>query len=594
MKDSTANGIFPVPVEEKYFDGAYQLQSICSQNGFFEFYKEIDSYSKDFTFAENFQLAKEEYTISVTDSGVHIEYSSEVGKFRAVTSLYQLIAGKKSVQYCRIHDEPQFPKRGYMLTVGTHYYSGAIPTVERICKCVDMIAFMKCNEFQLYIDDFSFKYDTYPKYTEDYECLTPEDIEFIDSYCSERFVDLVPCQNGFGHMATWLREDEFKSLAISDGECESASLNPLDKGSFEFVSNLYASVLPHFKSEFVNIGCDEVFELGKFQTEEICKEQGRLNVYMDFVLKLMELARDKYGKRAQFWGDMIVDHPEMYKRIPKDAIVLEWDYEYIQSQRMEQRCRNMNEHGVHYYVCPSINTHIAFTGRMDVTTFNLRTAAEVGRDHGAEGYLITNWHWYDESFTILPAAIGAQYAWNVGAKQDGESFKTDFIYAAEDFCDKYIYKANLSRLIYRYSNYYLLEPERMHVATMSGYTFDCSMDFKKSQLLNFEKCADVFYFNNLERYIKDLMVQTDEAQCGEDIKLELNLAAHKILLANMLNKVRVNKRISAAEYAECAQLRNRIETDNDMLWNKMFYPVYKENFIERMNKRMEELKAFVV
>ena len=65
---------------------------------------------------------------------------------------------------------------------------------------IDFLAALKYNEFQLYMEGDCFKYAAYPKETADFDCLTPEDIEELDAYCRQRFIDLVPNQNSFGHM----------------------------------------------------------------------------------------------------------------------------------------------------------------------------------------------------------------------------------------------------------------------------------------------------------------------------------------------------------------------------------------------------------
>lgn len=82
--------------------------------------------------------------------------------------------------------------------------------------------------------------------------------------------------SSFGHMYTWLKKPKFHHLGLFEKEDEVPStLNPLLPESFEFVCNLYASLLPHFSSDYVNIGLDEAFGLGRYQIEEYCREKGK-------------------------------------------------------------------------------------------------------------------------------------------------------------------------------------------------------------------------------------------------------------------------------------------------------------------------------
>ena len=75
-------------------------------------------------------------------------------------------------------------------------------------------------------------------------------------------------------------------------------------------------------------------------------------------------------------------------------------------------------------------------------------------------------------WSLVPAALCGQYGWNTGARQDGETFKADFIRAAEVYVNEHIFDGvPVARLLYRLANYYLLEPERVHVGTMCGELF---------------------------------------------------------------------------------------------------------------------------
>ena len=99
-------------------------------------------------------------------------------------------------------------------------------------------------------------------------------------------------------MYTWLRKPDFHHLGLFENNEETPStLNPLLDESFEFMCNLYKSLLPHFSSEFVNIGLDEAYGLGRFQSAEACKEKGKGQVFMDWLNKLNDHIKENYGKK---------------------------------------------------------------------------------------------------------------------------------------------------------------------------------------------------------------------------------------------------------------------------------------------------------
>src|SRR5439155_11282674 len=101
--------------------------------------------------------------------------------------------------------------------------------------------------------------------------MTAAEMKELDAYCKERFIELVPNQNSFGHMERWLKHDKYKPLA----ECPDGfmlpwgihheggfTLNPTDPKSFALIEDLFDQLLPNFTSKQFNIGCDETFDLG--------------------------------------------------------------------------------------------------------------------------------------------------------------------------------------------------------------------------------------------------------------------------------------------------------------------------------------------
>ncbi len=540
-------------------------------------------------------LAAEEYRLTVEEKAVTLFASSDEGLFRGVSTLWQMLRQSNGhLPFVRIHDWPRLKRRGYMLDISR----GKKPRVQTLKTMIDFLAALKYNEFQLYMEGDCFKYAAYPKETADYDCLTPEDIRYLDGYCRERFIDLVPCQNSFGHMYYWLKKPEFHPLGLFDSADEVPStLNPLLPESFEFVSNLYASLLPHFTSEYVNICLDEAYGLGRYQIEQVCREKGREQVFMDWLNKLASHVRDRYGRKVMFWGDMIYDYPQIYAQVPKDAVVLEWGYELIQSQRMAAHCIAYRDAGVRYYVCPSVNTHGSLSGRMDVTTFNIRTCGELASEYGAEGLLLTDWgdggHAQSWIFSMNPIALAGQYAWNPGAPQDGESFKADFIRDAEAFVDGYFFDgAPLSRLLYRMANYYLLEPERVHVCTMCAKEINLPLDQTRyAHLFDLRDSGDDFYFDNVTSYVRRVMADVEKLKIDETVRREIRLTAELIEFGSELCKVKLHPHSSVQEAHALADRVDRLLPEFRELWIFRNYEKGLERFQGYLTDRRDELRA---
>lgn len=589
--------IYPQPKKIIQKDGVYKFKSQLPTNDLKSFY-ESSKKSPEITFKKTPSPCKEKYLLEISPSGISIAASSDEGFFRATTSLYQMIKTEGDTLNCvTVEDEPDFERRGYMLDISRC----RMPKPETIKALIDNLALLKYNEFQLYIESFCFKYSLIPNVTEGFECLTPEDIEDIEKYCNDRFIDLVPNQNCLGHMGEWLKRDEYKHLEVGASIESTGTINPLLKESRELIDKIFDSLLPHFKSEYVNIGLDEAYGLGKYELEKICNERGTDGFFMDYLNTMNDRIGKKYGKKMQFWADMIINHPESFKRIPKGAVALEWGYELIQSQLMAEHCLALSEKGVEFYVCPSCNTHFTLTGRFDVTSFNLRTAGEVGRKYGAKGYLITDWgcggegHPHFGIWSFLPAALGGQYAWNVGAEQNGETFKAEYIRGAKAYTDKFIFNgANVSEYLYRISNYYLLEPERIHLGTMCGETLQYPLE-KTGYYIFFDlnECGDDFYFDNVIRYITDILSDVKKLDMDTQYKREIFVNSKSVILSAHLCKIRKNKTIDSATAKSLIRLIDEIYGEYKELWLMRNYEKGVECFLKILTDRKEEIKLFI-
>ena len=587
--------LYPQPRKMELQNGQYAVKCAYEGIDLAAFFKVIRNGNEDVTVSSAPLMEKEEYKLVVCESGVSISSSTDEGLFRAATTLHQLIRRTKGALPCLvIEDKPEIARRGYMLDISR----GRMPNVQSIKSMIDFLVSLKYNEFQLYMEGDCFKYAAYPKETESFDCLTPADIEELDAYCRERFMDLVPNQNSFGHMYTWLKKPDFHHLGLFEDENETPStLNPLLPESFEFMCNLYKSLLPHFSSEYVNIGLDEAYGLGRYQIEEYCKERGKDVVFMEWLNKLNDHIKETYGKRVMFWADMIYNYPQSYHMVPKDAVALEWGYELIQSQRMTDHCIAYRDAGVRYYVCPSCNTHGALTGRMDVTTFNIRTCAELAVEYGAEGLLLTDWgdggHPQFGVWSMVPCALAGQYGWNTGKKQDGESFKAEFIRGAEAFVDEEMFGgAKVSNLLYRMCNYYLLEPERVHVCTMSAKHLTLPIsETKYAHLFDLKDSYDDFYFDNVIDYVRRVLADIETVEFDERMKREIRINSQMVILGSEICKIKLNPAPTAEKVDELVAMIDAIRAEYVELWNFRNYEKGIEKFLTHIDSRRAELLA---
>ncbi len=365
------------------------------------------------------ELGHEAYTLEIRDEGVIIAGGDAAGVFYGAMTLRQILRQCGCTLPCGvIEDSPDMKQRGIMLDISRD----KVPTMQTLFQIVDMMAELKLNRLELYTEH-TFAYSMYPEVWIQASPMTGEQIMQLDAYCQQRYVELVPNQNSFGHMHRWLKMPRLNHLAeCPDGfdwpwgghHDEPFTLDPGNPGSIELIAQMYDELLPHFTSRNFNVGCDETFDLGLGASKERCAQLGSGRVYLDFLLQIYSLCAQR-GRRMHFWGDIVIQHPELVPELPKDVVVLEWGYEA--AHPFADRLPKYAESGLDFMVCPGTSTWGTITGRVDNALANIQSAAENGLRYGAAGLLNTDWgdcgHLQYLPFSYPGFAAGAAWSWCV-------------------------------------------------------------------------------------------------------------------------------------------------------------------------------------
>lgn len=333
------------------------------------------------------------YRLTIGDNGVVIHAGNEAGAWYGMVTLGQMSRLSPSVlPACTIDDRPAFTDRGFMLDISRC----KVPTMHTLRHVIDLLASLKYNQLQLYTEH-TFAFPGHEDVWRGCSPMTGDQVRHLDRYCRERFIELVPNLNSFGHYERWLKHPRYRRYA----ECPDGFVHPLSgemmpagstlypsRESLALLDSLYGSFLPHFTSGMFNVGCDETWELGKGRSARACRRKGCRRVYLDFVREIYRLVR-KRGRRMMFWGDIILRSPDLIAELPRDVVALNWGYEA--SHPFDKECARFQSSGIPFYVCPGTSSWNSLIGRTDNWLGNLSNAARRGLRHGARGYLVTDW-----------------------------------------------------------------------------------------------------------------------------------------------------------------------------------------------------------
>jgi hexosaminidase len=372
----------------------------------------------------NKDLPVQGYILDIKPGKINIEFSNQQGLYYAIISLKVLRQNYAATIPCVfIEDSPDLAVRGLMFDISRN----KVPTRETLLRVAQLLADLKYNHLELYIEGFSFAYPSFKSLWESTETpVTGQEIQELDEFCKSHFIDLTANQNSLGHMMSWLATDQYKDLA----ECPKGykmfglisaktTLDPTDPRSLELVSKMSDDLLPNFTSQNFNVNLDEPFELGKGKSKELVEKKGEGEVYLEYALKLHDIVVSK-NKRMMMWGDIVLKHPELIPRIPKDITLLDWGYE--SNYPYEKHCKTLQESGLNYMVCPGTNSWTTITGRTDNMMATVELATTNGFKYGAKGMLITDWgdmgHWQYLPVSYAGYAVGGALSWNSSSAKD--------------------------------------------------------------------------------------------------------------------------------------------------------------------------------
>jgi hexosaminidase len=392
------------------------------------------------TLAPDQGIPAQGYRLRIADDGIDLVAGDAAGAFYGVMTLVQMLRQcEGDLPAGEIEDSPDFPSRGVMLDISR----SKVPTLETLFDLVDLFSEWKVNHLELYTEH-TFAYENHREVWAQASPMTGEDILRLDAYCRERFVELVPNQNSFGHMHHWLKRTRYNHLA----ECPEGfeltwqgrtrqmppfSLNPTDRRSVEFMGELFSELLPQFSSDKFNVGCDETWDVGKGRSAQAVHEKGAGRVYLDYLLGIYDLVKH-HRRTMHYWGDIIIQHPDLVPELPKDSVVLEWGYEA--DHPFEEHGAEFARSGIPFFVCPGTSSWNTIAGRTDNCLGNVRNATENGLRHGAIGVLNTDWgdnnHTQYLPVSYLGFAAGAAMSWCFAANRDEDFIAALDIHAFRD------------------------------------------------------------------------------------------------------------------------------------------------------------------
>ena len=293
-------------------------------------------------------LSEEGYVIVANADHVIVAGNTAGGTFYGLQTLKQLVRGDGAqafVPAVKIVDWPTMRWRA----VSDDISRGPVPTLDYIKRQIRTEACFKMNMHSFYMEH-TFSASSHPLIGPEGGSLTAAEIKELVAYARNYHVELVPEQQTFGHLHKALRLEKYAELAETPyGDV----LSPQQPGSYKLIEDWYKELNELFPGQFFHIGEDETFELGEGQSKAEAQAKGVGALYFQHLTRVRDLLKP-YNRKLMFWGDIALHHPDLIGNIPKDMIVMNW--QYGARDDFWTSIKPFQDAGLQQFVCPGAQT----------------------------------------------------------------------------------------------------------------------------------------------------------------------------------------------------------------------------------------------
>src|SRR5690606_19040688 len=197
--------------------------------------------------------SREYYAMTIKDGLIEITSPSSAGLFYGVQTLRQLVDQDDNGMFVPeliLEDWPIMAYRAFMMDM-THMQ---FPTMEEIKRQIEFLSRWKINQYYFY-SETNIELEGYPLLAPAAR-FTKEQVREIIDYAKERFIDVVPNLNLYGHLHDFFKYEHYTDLAATPYGQEFKVDHPEVERIVEDWIDQFSSM---FSSPFFHIGFDETY-----------------------------------------------------------------------------------------------------------------------------------------------------------------------------------------------------------------------------------------------------------------------------------------------------------------------------------------------
>ncbi|MBQ9778219.1 MAG: beta-N-acetylhexosaminidase [Clostridia bacterium] len=238
------------------------------------------------------ETEKSALTVSLSGKNAAIIYGGGKARFfRALATLMRWISHGKTQK--TLSETPTFLKNGAMPDVSRN----AVLTVEANKLLLRKMAMMGMNMYMLYTED-TYDVEGRPYFGYLRARYTADELREIDAYADALGIEVVPCVQMLGHLATHLHWD----AAAPYRDTQAVMLAGAEE-TYRLLEDIFKTMAACLKSRRIHVGIDEAFDLGRGASIDKFGYRDRHEIFFAHLKRVIELSK-AYGYEPMMWSDM--------------------------------------------------------------------------------------------------------------------------------------------------------------------------------------------------------------------------------------------------------------------------------------------------
>jgi len=245
--------------------------------------------------------------------------------------------------------------------------ASALPTMRTFKARILRLASYKINGYSLYMENVVRRpgHETETRA----DGLTPAQLQDIAALCARYHMAFVPEQETFAHLESLLQNPAYADVR-ENPDVGSGLITPAAARTYDVLRHLLTGEFSGIEGlHLIHIGGDEPFELGTGRSAALVRNEGYARVYGEHMAKVAAIVHALHA-RPLMWGNELIAHPEIARYLPRDTIVIPYDYDddvatFPRLIRIPQRA------GFALLAAPSTRTYAGLFSDLPVSSPNL-------------------------------------------------------------------------------------------------------------------------------------------------------------------------------------------------------------------------------